>query len=61
MVTANGAKALGITDYGLHVGAHADFVVVKAAHIPEAVVAVPKPRTVYRRGQCIVRDGVLLR
>jgi cytosine/adenosine deaminase-related metal-dependent hydrolase len=61
MVTANGAKALGITGYGLHVGAHADFVVVKAAHIPEAVVAVPKPRTVYRRGQCIVRDGVLLR
>jgi cytosine deaminase len=61
MVTANGAKALGITDYGLEVGASANFVVVKAAHIPEAVVAVPKPRTVYRYGKCIVRDGVLQR
>jgi cytosine deaminase len=61
MVTANGAKALGITDYGLEVGAAANFVVVKAAHIPEAVVAVPKPRTVYRRGKCVVRDGVLQR
>lgn len=61
IVTANGARALGIIDYGLQVGAPADFVVVKAAHIPEAVVAVPKPRTVYRRGKCIVRDGVLQR
>jgi cytosine deaminase len=61
MVTGNGARALGIKDYGLQVGAPADFVVVKAAHIPEAVVAVPKPRTVYRRGKCIVRDGVLQR
>jgi cytosine deaminase len=61
MVTGNGAKALGIKDYGLQVGAPADFVVVKAAHIPEAVVGVPKPRTVYRRGKCIVRDGVLQR
>jgi cytosine deaminase len=61
MVTANGAMALGVTDYDLQVGAPANFVVVKAAHIPEAVVAVPKPRTVYRRGKCIVRDGVLQR
>jgi cytosine deaminase len=61
MVTANGAKALGITDYGLEVGASANFVVVKAAHTPESVVAVPKPRTVYRCGKCIVRDGVLQR
>lgn len=59
MVTANGAKALGIKDHGLHVGAPANFVVVKAAHIPEAVVAVPKPRMVYRHGKCIVRDGIL--
>jgi cytosine deaminase len=59
VVTANGAKALGITDYGLEVGVPANFVVVKATHIPEAIVAVPKLRTVYRRGKCIVRDGVL--
>jgi len=61
IVTANGARALGIADYGLEIGAPANFVVVKAAHIPEAVVAVPKPRTVYRYGKCIVRDGVLQR
>lgn len=59
-VTAAGAKALGIADYGLHVGARADFVTLRAAHIPEAVVAVPKGRSVYRSGICIVRDDVLI-
>ncbi|MGB3865667.1 MAG: amidohydrolase family protein [Xanthobacteraceae bacterium] len=58
-VTAAGAKALGITDYGLQVGARADFVTLRATHIPEAVVAVPAARSVYRGGVCIVRDGVL--
>jgi cytosine deaminase len=61
LVTAAGAKALGIADYGLHVGAPADFVTLRAAHVPEAVVAVPKGRSVYRAGVCIVRDDVLLR
>ena len=60
LVTAGGAKALGLRDHGLDVGAPANFVVVNAAHIPEAVVAVPKPRAVYRRGECIARDGALL-
>lgn len=60
MVTASGAKALGITNYGLHVGARADFVTLRAAHIPEAVVAVPKRRSVYRGGVCIVRDDMLI-
>lgn len=60
MVTAAGAKALGIAPYGLEVGASADFVALQAAHAPEAVVAVPKPRTVYRAGKCIARDGALL-
>jgi len=59
-VTVAGAKALGIADYGLHVGARADFVTLRAAHIPEAVVAVPKGRSVYRYGVCIVRDDVLI-
>ena len=61
VVTEAGAKALGITEYGLRPGAPADFVTLRAAHVPEAVVAVPKPRSVYRRGRCIVRDGVLLK
>jgi len=59
-VTTAGAKALGIADYGLHIGARADFVTLRAAHIPEAVVAVPKGRSVYRGGVCIVRDDVLV-
>ena len=59
-VTAAGAKALGIADYGLHLGAPADFVTLRAAHVPEAVVAVPKGRSVYRGGVCIVRDDVLI-
>jgi cytosine deaminase len=59
MVTAAGAKALGIEDYGLRVGAAADFVTLQAAHVAEAVVAVPKGRSVYRGGNCIVRDGIL--
>ena len=59
-VTAAGAKALGVTNYGVRVGARADFVTLRAAHIPEAVVAVPKGRSVYRGGVCIVRDDALI-
>lgn len=60
VVTSAGAKALGLEGYGLEVGAPADFVVVPAAHIPEAVVAAPKTRTVYRAGRCIARNGTFL-
>ncbi len=60
-VTTAGAKALGIANYGLRVGARADFVTLRAAHIPEAVVAVPKGRAVYRGGVCTVRDDMLVR
>ena len=60
-VTTAGAKALGIADYGLHIGARADFVTLPAAHVPEAVVAVPKGRSVYRGGVRIVRNDVLVK
>lgn len=59
-VTAAGAKALGIANYGLHVGAPADFVTLRATHIQEAVVAVPMGRSAYRGGVCTVRDDVLV-
>ncbi|MCO5129677.1 MAG: amidohydrolase family protein [Xanthobacteraceae bacterium] len=59
-VTTAGASALGLANYGLRVGARADFVTLRAAHIPEAVVAVPKGRSVYRGGVCIVRDDELI-
>jgi cytosine deaminase len=60
LVTSSGARALGVANHGLRIGARADFVTLRAAHIPEAVVAVPKRRSVYRAGVCIVRDGVLI-
>lgn len=51
VVTEAGARALGLSDYGLRVGATADFVTLAAEHVPEAVVSVPKPRTVYKAGK----------
>jgi cytosine deaminase len=57
VVSRAGAKALGLEGYGIAVGAKADFVALKAEHVPEAVVAVPKQRAVYRRGRLVGRDG----
>lgn len=54
-VSHAGAKALGLEGYGIAVGARADFVALKAEHVPEAVVAVPKERTVYRAGREVAR------
>ncbi len=58
--TAAAARALGIDDYGLRVGAPADLVVVDAAHVPEAVVARPPRRYVFRHGRLVARDGELV-
>ncbi len=60
MVSAAGARALGLDDYGLLVGAKADFVVLDAAHVPEAVVGVPAARDVYKGGRLVGRNGALL-
>ncbi|MCC8966767.1 amidohydrolase family protein [Bradyrhizobium sp. Pear76] len=57
MVTAAGAKALRLDDYGLHVGAKADFVTLNAVHIQEAVVARPSGRSVYKGGALVARDN----
>lgn len=59
MVTTEGARALGISGYGLEVGARADFVTLDAEHIPEAVVAVPGDRDVYKNGRLIASAGVV--
>ena len=61
VVSHAGAKALGLEGYGIAVGAKADFVALKAVHVPEAVVAVPKARTVYRAGREVARDGKVAR
>lgn len=60
VVTAAGARALNRQDYGLAVGDFADFVLVEARHVPEAVVAVPAGREVYKRGRLVAAGGKVL-
>lgn len=60
VVTAAGAKALHLEGYGLAVGDKADFVTLAAEHIPEAVVAVPANRAVYKGGRLVAEGGKLI-
>jgi cytosine deaminase len=45
----------------LSVGDFADLVLVAAQRVPEAVVAVPPGRTVYKRGRLVAAGGKVLR
>jgi cytosine deaminase len=60
VVTHSGARALRLEGYGIAVGAKADFVVFESQHVPEAVVAVPQARDVYKTGRLVARNGVLV-
>ncbi|QDW37294.1 amidohydrolase family protein [Bradyrhizobium sp. KBS0727] len=60
MVTSNAASALGLTNHGLTVGGTADFVVLDARHVQEAVVARPKPRDVYKNGRLVACGGTVV-
>jgi len=60
VVTTAGAKALNLQGYGIAVGAKADFVTLAAEHVPEAVVAVPKPRRVFKQGRLVAENGVVV-
>ena len=57
MASYRAADALGITDYGLRVGDHADLVVLGARNIPEVVVTPPKGRDVYKKGRLVAQNG----
>lgn len=57
MISDSAARALGIQDYGLRVGAKADFVVLDAQHVPEAVVARPPRTAVYKSGRLVASEG----
>ncbi len=57
MVTFAGAKALHLEGYGLDIGAKADFVTLDAAHVPEAVVAVPRNRRAFKEGRLVAENG----
>jgi cytosine/adenosine deaminase-related metal-dependent hydrolase len=54
--STGGARALGLEGYGLHVGCHADLVLVDAETVAEAVAQHPPARCVIRRGR-LVADG----
>jgi cytosine/adenosine deaminase-related metal-dependent hydrolase len=55
--TTEGARALGLPAYGIDVGCFADFVLVAAETVPEAVVQRPGDRLVVRRGRLIATEG----
>ncbi|MGB1238687.1 MAG: cytosine deaminase, partial [Pseudomonadales bacterium] len=52
-VTDNGAKALGLEDYGLRVGGPADLVMLQASSAAEAIQLRPARLLVMRRGEVI--------
>jgi cytosine/adenosine deaminase-related metal-dependent hydrolase len=51
--TTGAARALGLSDYGMHAGCYADLVLVAAETLAEAIAQHPPIRQVIRRG-CIV-------
>ena len=57
LVTHAGAEALGLTDYGPTIGARADFVALAAARVPEAAIADPRRRMIFKGGSLVARDG----
>ncbi len=58
MVTQNPAQALGLADYGLHVGAMADLVVVDSATLHTAVTMIPPRLATFKSGQLVVRTEI---
>lgn len=60
MVTKAAADVLGIADYGLAAGGPADFVVVEAETLAEAIVTRPRRKVVVKGGRIVARDGVLV-
>jgi len=60
LVSAAGAQALGIGDYGVRVGAAANLFTIAASCVPEAVAAHPPRKLVLFDGKVVARDGSLL-
>jgi cytosine/adenosine deaminase-related metal-dependent hydrolase len=58
--TYGGAKAMGVSDYGLDEGCTGDVVLVEAETVAHAVVERPRRRLVVKRGRVVVRDGAAL-
>jgi len=60
MVTAAGARVLGLADYGIRVGGPADFVTVEASTLAEAVASRKRRSLVVKGGRIVARDGTLV-
>jgi len=60
LISAAGARALGIADYGIAVGGAANLFTVAASGVPEAVAAHPPRKLVLFEGRLVARDGVVL-
>ena len=57
-VTVNGAAAIGLTGYGMAPGDAADFVLVDAETVAEAVAQHPGARTTIKAGRVVAENGV---
>jgi cytosine deaminase len=51
--SSNGARALGIDDYGLRPGAPADFLLIEAECVGDAIMRRPRERLVVHRGRIV--------
>ena len=60
LVTGAAADVLGIASYGIAPGGPADFVVVEAETLAEAVASRPRRKLVVKGGRIVARDGVLV-
>ena len=60
LISAAGAQALGIGDYGITVGAAANLFTVPASCVSEAVAAHPPRKLVLFDGKIVARDGLFL-
>ena len=60
LATINAAHALGLSEYGLKIGAPADLVALPVRQVPEAVVVRPAERTVFKSGQIVASNGSYL-
>ena len=59
-VTTDAASVCGFADYGLAPGCRADFVLVQAQNVAEAVVGRPPRHCVVARGRVVARGGRLV-
>ena len=60
LVSAAGARALGIGDYGIAVGGAANLFTIAASCVAEAVAAHPSRKLVLFDGKIVARDGAFL-